>query len=219
VNNNSDSWYPQRKKSLEEQMKQIIKSLDECQKALIYESDPLASGKLEINEKHLKVRLEDCTKDLQSLNASQNIYEVSSNNILNIDFEDIDFIIKYLIEMDVDGLVYESLNLPTPPDQKMSKNSLTRSIRGMLVSGLAQTREVNYLIQSIAQQNFPNLPSKLIATLRSEYTRLIAQGVKGDHLFMGMYDFVGGRHSDPRKKTAGLAILCYFFEACDVFEP
>ncbi len=40
----------------------------------------------------------------------------------------------------------------------------------------------------------------------------------GDELFDGLLDFASGKSNDFRVRAAGLAVLVYLFEACEVFE-
>jgi hypothetical protein len=51
-----------------------------------------------------------------------------------------------------------------------------------------------------------------------EYGRLKAAGLSGDELFQGMLSFATGAKPDLKTQAAGLAILGYYFEACEVFE-
>ena len=63
-----------------------------------------------------------------------------------------------------------------------------------------------------------DFPEKLKAGFLSEYDRLKAIGYSGDSLFFCLFDFAGGKHSEHIKRAAGLAVLAYLFQICEVFE-
>ena len=51
-----------------------------------------------------------------------------------------------------------------------------------------------------------------------KYNELTKAGIKGDILFDSLLEFASNRSSGFREQAAGLAVLSYFFETCDVFE-
>ena len=101
----------------------------------------------------------------------------------------------------------------------MSKNGLTSEIRMLMNSGLMQANEVRNLIENFAKINFPDVAEKLKSALNHEYNRLTSQGVRGNDLFEQLHKFSSCNNADYKRQMAGLAVLCYFFETCDVFEP
>ena len=56
---------------------------------------------------------------------------------------------------------------------------------------------------------------RLKAGFVSEYKRLLEGGLKGDLLFMSLVRFAAGRSGN---ESAGLVVLVYLFESCEVFE-
>lgn len=104
-----------------------------------------------------------------------------------------------------------------PPDQKIKKNGLTSGSRMVIAAGLAARDVVHRFVEAETQIDSA-YPEKLKAGFLTEYHRLRHQGHSGDDLFELMCVFsVRGttRHLD---KVAGLAVLVYLFEICDVFE-
>ncbi|GAB4383793.1 MAG: hypothetical protein Kow00121_46260 [Elainellaceae cyanobacterium] len=213
-----NEWDQERQQALEEQRLEIIKTLNDCEKVLIHESEPKIKRKLKNDILDLKEQLNNCHQELDSLQNRRNLQKSISGIALDISFQELDFVITGLLNLHVPPLNNTEDFLLTGPESKMFKNDLTPSVRGMIAAGLAQATEVNHFIQNIAKMLFPNVPERLIATLRMEYERLTGQGVTGDALFMDMYNFVSCHSPDPRRQIAGLAVLCYFFHTCDVFE-
>lgn len=219
MNDNLGDWRQQRIQGLQEKMLNIVKLLNDSENNLLYESNPQSKGKLEKDIESFKKQLKICEEELTVLETQKSWEKNIAPRVPDVTFEDLDFVITALLNLQEPYQnATEDFSL-TDPARKMYKNELTSNVRIMLTSGLGSAKDVNYFIQNIATRMFPNVPEKLIATLKREYSRLIVLGVKGDNLFMKMYDFVSDISLDPKRKQAGLAVLCYFFQTCDVFEP
>ena len=54
--------------------------------------------------------------------------------------------------------------------------------------------------------------------MAQKYQELKMQGLDNDEIFDELWDFASGKKSDFSYKAAGLGILTYFFEKCEVFE-
>ena len=83
--------------------------------------------------------------------------------------------------------------------------------------GLGVARDVEAYIQTVAQSD-DQFPNRLIAGFLEEYWRLRKDGVKGGDLFEMMCRFAQQGFDRQAKRAAGLAILVYLFESCEVFE-
>ncbi len=104
-----------------------------------------------------------------------------------------------------------------PPDEKIKKNELSDSVRHVIAAGLVSRATVAAFVESEAQLD-SDFPEKLKAGFLSEYYRLKLAGRKGDELFELMCAFAQRGMQNQVHKTAGIAILIYLFEICDVFE-
>jgi hypothetical protein len=82
--------------------------------------------------------------------------------------------------------------------------------------GLMQTTEVEkYLTKHPDSQFGERLKSKFISVyekLRKE------EGLQGDDLFMGLFQFATNGRMNYREQAAALSVLVYLFETCEVFE-
>lgn len=102
------------------------------------------------------------------------------------------------------------------PAAKMERNNLSEAIRPKLTIGLGKSNEVRKFINIWEPNNF-NFGNRLKRGFELEYMRLNESGYQGDLLFNELHQFAcGGRH-DILLQAAGLAVLAYFFEACEVF--
>ena len=59
---------------------------------------------------------------------------------------------------------------------------------------------------------------RLISGFVREYQRQVGEGLEGDSLFESMRLFSAQGRSEIRYQSAGLAVLVYLFERCEVFE-
>jgi hypothetical protein len=103
------------------------------------------------------------------------------------------------------------------PDEKIKKNELSNGARHTIAAGLASRATVAAYVEAEAQLD-PDFPERLKAGFLEKYYAMRKQGHKGDELFELMCDFAqqGMRHQADR--SAGIAVLIYLFEICDVFE-
>lgn len=212
-------WRQQRRYDIEKQMLDLVKLLGQCEQKLMYESDPPTIGKLESQIIDCKKRISDYESDLEVYGQKQEAQRSLAINMANITFEDMNFVITAFLRQRVNTVDSQSNFSPTKPEEKMLKNSLTSNIRFLLDDGLAKADKVRHLIENNAKINFPDVPERLKTALNTEYTRLKGEGIQGDDLFNSLQNFVSCNNPDLRWQLAGLAILCYFFETCDVFEP
>ncbi len=142
--------------------------------------------------------------------------------------------VKERIEIGIQEVTFEELGLVTKgilqspalpstdfvaidPGSKMKKNNLTEEIRFLLTMGLAKAKEVENFVMSMAKL-YPDFPERLKSGFVEEYNKLRSQGFEGDSLFMALREFAGMRSNDFKIQAAGLSVLCYLFDKCEVFE-
>jgi hypothetical protein len=108
--------------------------------------------------------------------------------------------------------------LPTAPLEKMRKNGLTDKVRLKLSLGLSVFHEVESFVQTVARLD-PHFPERLKAGFVARYNDFLTKGITGDALFVALHDFSSSSSSNFDRQSAGLGVLCYFFQKCEVFEP
>lgn len=130
-------------------------------------------------------------------------------------FEELEIATKGLVEQVPAEPSYDfSL---TPPDAKLKINGLGQQSRYLVVWSLGRSREVHRYIEMVAQTD-SKFPDRLKAGFLMEYNKLVHEGVEGDELFALMCRFAQRGLEVEAHKAAGLAILAYLFEACEVFQ-
>jgi len=108
-------------------------------------------------------------------------------------------------------------SMPTPPAEKMRKNGLTEKLRLRLTLGLSVFTEVEHFVQSVARFD-PHFPEQLKAGFGLRYNEFLERGIQGDALFEALHDFASSSSSNFERQAAGLGVLCYLFQKCEVFE-
>lgn len=105
----------------------------------------------------------------------------------------------------------------TAPAEKIKKNALSNGVRHIVAAGLMSRETVAAYVEAEAQLD-SDFPERLKAGFLEEYFKRRKEGAKGDELFELMCAFAQRGLRKQADKTAGIAVLVYLFEICDVFE-
>jgi len=141
------------------------------------------------------------------------VIESTEKEIINVTFAELSVVTKYLIS----GQFASSDSLTIiPPREKIKKNELSASIEQLITMGMTQVRQVNNFISKCPDIEFGE---RLTQGFVTEYERLKnEEKLKGDDLFNALLDFASGKSNDFKNRAAGLTVLTYLFEKCEVFE-
>jgi hypothetical protein len=104
-----------------------------------------------------------------------------------------------------------------PPEEKLKKNDLSAITHAYLAIALAKADVVRNFIDTFTRID-DSFSTRLRAGFVNEYASLKRSGNTGDELFQEMLAFATSGKADLKSHAAGLAILGYYFEACEVFE-
>lgn len=107
---------------------------------------------------------------------------------------------------------------PTPPKEKLQKNGLSREVHRRMQVGLGMFPEVELFVTSVVHVD-DRFPERLRAGFLQQYDAKRQQGLDGDSLFLALHDFASSGSNDFDRQAAGLGVLCYLFQKCEVFEP
>ena len=103
------------------------------------------------------------------------------------------------------------------PEHKLKRNALGVDSRTIVTMGRSLAREVRTYIECVTQTD-SDFPERLKVGFLNEYYRLKQEGHVGDSLFDLMCSFAQRGFEKQASRSAGLAVLVYLFEACEVFE-
>ncbi|MHB1068384.1 MAG: HNH endonuclease [Gemmatimonadaceae bacterium] len=102
-------------------------------------------------------------------------------------------------------------------EDKLKKNELGNSSRIIVTMGLSLAREVRAYVESVALTD-SDFPERLKVGFLNEYFQLRKDGHVGDNLFDLMCRFAQKGLKEQARRAAGMAVLVYLFEACEVFD-
>jgi len=154
------------------------------------------------NERLLEIKHEHESWISQQLSIESN----------NLTFAELEVIHKFLIPNSVhtSGKTLEVIT----PEQKIVKNNISNTIAKYITIGMLQYGLVKKYINENPDVNFGD---RLREGFVNQYSDL-AKLYEGDELFNELWDFASGYSSEFSIKAAGLSVLTYFFQICDVFE-
>lgn len=137
-----------------------------------------------------------------------------AQEIPSVGFSELEVISKGLLSQPMKPV--EKLTL-TPPAEKMKKNRLTQESHYLVSVGLSKAREVEAYVSHVAFID-SDFPERLKSGFLEQYNNFRVQGIEGDELFSLMHQYASGYSYDFKRQAAGLAVLMYLFEKCEVFE-
>jgi hypothetical protein len=102
------------------------------------------------------------------------------------------------------------------PADKLEYNQLSQAAGTLLKAGITRSEIVKKYLRGIADQTRYD---RMAAVFRSRYQELKGEGLAPDDIFSGLQKFIAGEGvASPSHQAATLAILAFFFEACEIFE-
>ena len=99
-------------------------------------------------------------------------------------------------------------------NDKIQKNAL-QSFKNYITMGLVSNLTID---EYMNKHPDPSFATQLTNIMSSQYQCLKSQGLDNEEIFTELWDFASGKQSDFSYRAAGLGILTYFFEKCEVFE-
>jgi len=130
------------------------------------------------------------------------------------DFEELELVRKALL---VAPYVERGTFNVVPPAEKMKRNGFGPQVQSEVTLALIKAKEVGKFVEYMSQQDM-DFPERLRRGFVEEYLKQRDSGLEGDALFVALREFAGGYSSDFGDQAAGLAVLVYLFEKCEVFE-
>lgn len=133
--------------------------------------------------------------------------------LLEISYAELEVTIKYLV--DGNNTQYGGTFEIITPAEKIKKNELTSDVEGFLRMGLIQERQLEEYLNRNLDRTFA---SRLRNIVVAEYNKLKQEGLTGNEIFYEIMKFAAGNSTDFKKQAAGLSIIAYYFNVCDIFE-
>ena len=134
------------------------------------------------------------------------------NIISDITYDELGVILKYIGSSNVKQ--FDEKLIPLHPTEKIRNNQLSIDVDRNIRMGSVQFPLVKNFINDFPDPNF----SERLKSIFVEQYRKLKNDLNGDELFYALWDFACGNTNEYKYRAAGLAVLTYFFQQCDVFE-
>lgn len=132
---------------------------------------------------------------------------------ISYSFVELEVISKYLVSTTATLPLSSSLSL-LKIDAKIKKNALNQ-VQKYITMGLSS----NLTIEDYLNRHpDPLFATQLTSIMAQKYQELKLQGWDSIEIFHKLWEFASGNHTEFSYQAAGLGILTYFFEKCEVFE-
>lgn len=207
-----------RQKDLEDHIRQNYQHQKELEDELRVETDVKDKSKLKQNIESIKFSTAEYQKELKEIGINQKEEKRTSffREISDVGFKELEVVTKFIIGMT--PIPYSSQDTSLIPiTDKISKNNLTDDVKFLLTGGMSKVQEVSRFIDNSLNLD-PDFATKLITGFTRQYRILSDEGITGDELFNRMYQFSYSNNQNHAIQFAGLAVLSYLFERCEVFE-
>ena len=168
---------------------------------------------------HVLVDAQDSTYTVEMLRTWKTTQEARYDEFLTQAMPDITFAeLEVITNVLVNG---EQLPLSPitviPPQDKIIRNGLTEQSSRLFNMGLLQIRQVGNFVKSMGSLDH-TFVGRLTSGFIGEYQQQRQAGLQGDSLFAAMFRFSTQGRTEFHYQSAGLAVLVYLFECCEVFE-
>ena len=141
------------------------------------------------------------------------IYRSTLDEVPRITFVELSIVTKFLVAGNYNK---EDSFSVTAPKNKIERNKLSPTSESLILMGMTQVQQVGHFINRCPDIEFGE---RLKQGFVLEYLRLIEEDeLSGDELFDALLSFASGGSNDFKQKAAGLSVLTYMFEKCEVFE-
>lgn len=101
------------------------------------------------------------------------------------------------------------------PKEKIAKNTLSTDIENLITTGMGRVQEVKNYLSTNPDIYFAD---RLKTGLVEKYNEIKFQDLDSDSIFLELLKFASGNSRDSKTQASALAVIVYFFEACDIFE-
>jgi len=131
----------------------------------------------------------------------------------NVGFSELEDVLKYLAS---DVVTTQDEYTLLKPKEKIQKNNLSEHIAQLILRGMIGSNQVD---QYLEKHPNPQQGDQIRERFVQEYNRLRnEEKIKDDDLFYSLFDFASLHSNEKTKTRAGLSVLVYLFEKCEVFE-
>lgn len=137
------------------------------------------------------------------------------NSVGTLNFQELEAVTEHLLSR---SLTSEDTDLRVvPPMEKIKRNNLSAPVDQHITMGLANAKLVEDFVNTRCSID-PTFAVRLRTHFVTEYNRLSEARISGNDLFFALVSFASRNSRTFNQQAAGLTVLTYLFEKCEVFE-
>lgn len=148
--------------------------------------------------------------------AETRLVRQTQNAMPDLSSEELAIVAKHIMK-NINGAAADESFTLLAVRQKIEKNKLTDYVASLLEVGIAKASEVGNFVNQMESIS-PGFAETLKMGFIKKYEDFHQQGYREDSLFESLRHYASQGSQDPKKSAAGLAVLAYYFELCEVFE-
>ena len=142
------------------------------------------------------------------------IREMLTEEMARVSFAELEIVTQALVN---DGQPMSVSTALIPPREKIARNGLSEQTEKLINIGLLQVKQVQQFVETMSGIDH-TFVARLTSGFVNEYRKHKRDGLEGDSMFGALSVFSAQGRSDILYQSAGLAVLVYLFERCEVFE-
>ncbi len=154
-------------------------------------------------------------KSQKDIKKIKDMLTQASESSKEIKFEVMEKVVKHLISAE-DSKSIKSDNLLVAIKDKINRNKLSSSFEDLLKLQMIKFPQVDKYLRSGAISQ--NEIVRLLTSLKMVYLKFKDKFETGDEIFSAMVNEVCPNGCTDQEYQAYIAIICYFFQSCEVFE-
>jgi hypothetical protein len=141
------------------------------------------------------------------------IEESIRENTLNVTFFELEDVLRHLVNVTSVDSDYDLTVIPIK--DKIEKNSLEVNVERLIQVGLMSAQEVESFLNKNVDMKYAK---KIRNAFVTNYETLRAEGLNGNDIFFTLLNVASNNNPDTKYMAAGLSVLAYYFQLCEVFE-
>ncbi|MCS3922577.1 hypothetical protein M2325_001273 [Methanococcus voltae PS] len=155
------------------------------------------------------------TYDLKKIKLDHEKWVSDRLIIKNFSFAHLDVILSFLINNSSVKTYNEEIRTITP-GEKIAKNNLSSKIANFIKMGMCRTPDIKEYLNKNPDPNFSDVLRNIFV---EKYLELKNKDISEDEIFIELITFASaGNIYDLSYYSAGISLVTYFFELCEVFE-
>ena len=171
----------------------------------------LDNNRKDLREKYLGIPESDDTS-----NKVDEIHNILQKQGKKLDFKIINIVIRKIITINDESIKPLAITIPIDIQEKLELNKFSSWFDELLKDQMHRFNEIDEFLRSGVING--KMIEKMVTLLKIIYMKQRSPEKNGDQIFLAMLDELIPTQCTEDEYLAYVTLLCYFFQACEVFE-